>query len=132
MSKRAITVQNQGEAPVETREHQHDRPVAAPLVDIFENEQEYLLRADVPGVSREDVDIQYDRGLLTLEAEQKNGHSGEPLRGEWVPVLFRRVFRLPEKIDADKIAAELRHGVLELKIPKSPEVRPRRIQINAA
>lgn len=132
MSKRAITVQDPETTSVKTRQHQHDRPVVAPLVDIFENEHEYLLRADVPGVARQDVDVHYDRGMLTLEAEQKDGQEGELLLDEWTPVLFRRVFRLPEKIDADQIAAKLHDGVLELRIPKSPEARPRRIEIDAA
>jgi HSP20 family protein len=107
------------------------RRAVAPSVDVYENADEYLVLADLPGVSREDIDIQFDRGELTLHARRQGGHDGS-LNREFAEVDFRRTFRVPEKVDTQDIGAELDQGVLRLRLPKSPELRPRKIQVKAA
>lgn len=101
-----------------------DRPAIAPAVDIHEGESEYLLLADVPGVTAGSVSIRYDRGELTLQATRKLDGESE--------VDYRRSFRVPDVIDASRIEAQLDHGVLVLKLPKAEEVRPRKIEIKSA
>jgi HSP20 family protein len=116
--------------PDHTREIRQRRAVA-PLVDVYENSEEYLVVADLPGVSREDIELQFDRGELTLQARRDGEHDGV-LSREFAQVDFRRTFRVPEKVDTQNISAELEQGVLRLRLPKSPEVRPRKIQVTAA
>jgi len=103
-------------------------PVVAPAVDIFENAEGYLLRADLPGVQRDDVDLHYERGELRLQARREYASSGKG-EEEFGGVVFRRAFKFPEALDADQIHAELTDGVLELRLPKSPESRPRKIEV---
>lgn len=98
-------------------------PVATPAVNIYENRDEYLLHADVPGVMPDGVDIEFNRGELVLEARRPAGMN----YGEAV---YKRVFRFPEDVDASAIEAKLDHGVLALTLPKSPEVKPRKIAIH--
>lgn len=114
----------------------HDKRAAlersAPLMDIFENDEEYLVRADLPGVAEEDVDIQFEKGELRLYAPRPLELQGDRLSQEIGAQAFERAFRIPQKIDLDAISATLEHGVLELRLPKAPEVRPRKITVKAA
>lgn len=109
----------------------HELPVATPAVDIFENAEGYLLRADLPGVQREQVDLQYERGELRIHARREWDTSIGSER-EFGGVLFRRAFKFPEAIDSEHIHAELTDGVLQLRLPKSPESRPRKIEVRVA
>lgn len=124
MSEQQLQPQKNGKQPAYAS--------VAPEVDVFESESEYLLRADLPGVAEDDVDIQLERGELRLKAKREHGLEGERLSAEFGPVIYERAFRLPEKVDADNIKAVLDAGVLELRIPKAPEIRPRKIQVKAA
>ena len=103
-----------------------------PAIDLKEEENRYLIRADVPGVEAEDLDITMDQGVLTLQgnrdtrtAEEKDGLR----RVERVSGRFYRRFSLPETVDSTGISADYRQGVLEISIPKQPEAQPQRIQI---
>ena len=110
----------------------HERPSVAPSVDIYENEAEYLVVADLPGVAEPDVKIDLQRGELTLYATRRIEEQGNSLSWELDPVDFRRVFKLPDVIDESKIRAELEHGVLSVHLPKSDDVRPRTITVTSA
>lgn len=109
-----------------------DLPRSQAAFDIFENEEGYLLRADLPGVQRGDVDIHFERKELTVRARRERPTEGERLVGEFGDTSFERSFRLPESIDGNAIRAELEAGVLTLTLPKAPEVRPRKIAIQPA
>jgi HSP20 family protein len=107
----------------------------APAVDIIEDNERFLLRADVPGVSVDDIDVSMDGGTLSLSGERRVETRGEDSglqRIERASGRFFRRFSLPETVDADKITAKCNNGVLEVVIPKTPEVRARRISIEAA
>ena len=106
-----------------------------PAVDIIEDNERFLLRADVPGVSVDDIDVSMDSGTLSLSGERRFEIRGEESglqRLERASGRFFRRFSLPETVDADKITAKCNNGVLEVVIPKTPEVRARRISIEAA
>lgn len=92
--------------------------VVTPEVDVYENADEFLVLADLPGVAKEALDVSFARGELTLQGT--NTHR-----------MYRRVFTLPEGIDAQHIAADLHDGVLTLHLPKAPEVKPRKIEVRA-
>lgn len=104
----------------------------APRVDIFETEQELLLYADLPGVAPGDVDLRYEDGELILQGRVDSARrSGEPLATEFDSVSFYRVFRVHESIDAAKIGAEHKNGVLTVHLPKEAKHQPRQVTVKA-
>jgi len=103
-----------------------------PTVDIVEDERELLLLADVPGVRSEDVDIDYERGLLTIHGRvtpRQDPDGTNYLLREYGVGDFHRRFEIGEGMDASKIAAELRDGVLTVHLPKTQELMPRKIAV---
>ncbi len=94
------------------------RPVVAPTVDIYENAEGYLVFADLPGVGSEGIDIRYEEGELRLRGDRAEREAD-----------FLRVFKIPEDVDAQAIDAALDNGVLELRLPKSKTVQPRKITV---
>jgi HSP20 family molecular chaperone IbpA len=112
----------------QSAERTQERPAVAPLVDIYENADEILLVADVPGVVTQNVTINVEKDQLMLTARRT---ASEPAseNGEYD---FHRTFLVPRGIDGDKISARLNLGVLEVHLPKSPGVKPRRIEVRAA
>jgi HSP20 family protein len=108
------------------------RPLATPRVDIYENQDELLVIADMPGVTQADLKIDLDEEQLIIEGRPPEENLGTPLMREFDPVDYRRSFVVPQGIDRDKVSAELRNGVLWLHLPKSPAVKPRRIEVKSA
>lgn len=115
-------------APNAPAEKIAQRPVVAPAVDVFENESELLVVADLPGVSQDRMSIHFEKGRLTIEGRRAAPTHPAAL-GESVD--FRRTFLVPQGIDAEHIAAELSQGVLSIHLPKHASVKPRRIEIKA-
>ena len=112
-------------------EHASERPATRPPVDVYENQDEYLLVADMPGVTGDHLRINLHAGRLTIEGDLSDGPQGTALDREWTASTYRRSFDIPETIDGDKVSAELRQGVLWLHLPKQESVKPRRIQVRA-
>ena len=105
-----------------------------PAVDIKEEQNRFVLTADVPGVDPKDIDVTMENGMLTIKGERKldvehaeNGYR----RVERVHGTFYRRFSLPDYADAQKISANCKHGVLEVHVPKTEQVQPRRIEVKA-
>jgi len=129
MANTRVAKQERNTEPT-TPELTRGRTTFSPRVDIFETEDELVLLADVPGVVAEDVDIKFENGQLTLHAHCAPRQEGaEHLLCEYGVGDFYRVFSVGESIDASKIAAELRAGVLTLHLPKSEATKPRRIAV---
>ncbi len=101
-----------------------------PPVDIFEEGHDLTVIADMPGVGTDDLDVRVEQGILTLQAKAKSSLPGEPYYREFQLVNFFRQFELPDVVDVSKISAELKNGVLTLRLPKSEAAKPRRIQVN--
>lgn len=111
-------------------ERVHERTTVTPRVDIYENDKELLLLADVPGVEEKNLRIHLDQDQLTIEGSRVEESYGRPLAWEYRPAAdYHRTFLVPQGIDPGKISAELRNGVLKLHLPKSEALRPRQIQI---
>lgn len=105
----------------------------APRVDIREESNRFVILADIPGVDPKDIEVQMDKGILTIKGErsaEKREESERYSRVERQHGLFYRRFALPDTADAEQISAAGRHGVLEITIPKRPETTPRRITVN--
>jgi len=112
-------------------EHVRNRPAKVLCVDVFENQNEYLIVADVPGVTQENLKINVDESELLLEGTRKTTPAGVALAAEYEDVDYRRKFGLPQGIDREKIQANLVGGVLRLRLPKAEALRPRQIPIQA-
>lgn len=115
-----------------TAESTRGRPVVAPPVDIYENQEQYLVLADLPGVKTDDVQIRFEDGELTIRATRNDVGQGEVLGAEFSAADYVRRFSIPETVDASKIDAKLQAGVLELTLPKASRVRPRQIAVKTA
>ncbi|HEX6639303.1 MAG TPA: Hsp20/alpha crystallin family protein [Steroidobacteraceae bacterium] len=106
-----------------------------PAVDIHEEDKQFVVRADLPGVKPADIEITAEKGVLSLRGarnfEQKND-DGHYSRIERVSGRFVRTFTLPENVQTDAIKAQFKDGVLELTIPKAAKPEPRRIEVQAA
>jgi HSP20 family protein len=103
-----------------------------PSVDISETPENYLVTAELPGLTKDDVKISYEDGILSIRGEKKqekeekrkNYHRVERSFG-----VFERSFRVPSRVIADKIEAKFKDGILNLILPKSEEARPKEIPI---
>jgi HSP20 family protein len=106
-----------------------------PAVDIHEEPKQFVVRADLPGVTTKDIEITAEKGVLALRGsrnfEQKTD-DGHYSRIERVSGRFVRTFSLPENVATDQINAKFKDGVLELTIPKIAKAEPRRIEVQAA
>jgi HSP20 family molecular chaperone IbpA len=109
----------------------HQLPVATPAVDIFENDGEILLYADMPGVAKDNISINIDNGKMTLSGTRRLQPGGAVTRREFGDAEYRRTFSVPQSIDVEKVHAELKEGVLRLHLPKSESAKPRQIEIKA-
>lgn len=106
----------------------------APRVDIREEPKSFVILADIPGVDPTNIEVNMDKGILTIRGERRNENSEEGnkyTRVERSHGVFYRRFALPDSADADVIKASGKHGVLEITIPKKAESTPRRIEIDA-
>ncbi|MFN3325384.1 MAG: Hsp20/alpha crystallin family protein [Bryobacteraceae bacterium] len=104
----------------------------APAVDVLETENELLLKADIPDVELKDIDIRLENGTLTLKGERKFERDGQHKgyhRIERSYGSFVRYFSLPETVDADKVRAEYKNGVLTVTLPKKEVAKPRSVKV---
>jgi HSP20 family protein len=103
-----------------------------PRVDIREEAERFVILADLPGVDPKDIEINMDKGILSIRGERATERKAQDERYsriERAHGVFYRRFALPESADPEGVAASGRHGVLEITIPKRPETTPRRIQV---
>jgi len=104
-----------------------------PAVDILEKGGDMIIRCEVPGVSEKDIDLKLEGNVLTLKGEKKLDHEEKQEsyhRVESFYGAFSRSFTLPDTVDADKIKADYKNGVLTITVPQRPEVRPREIPVS--
>jgi HSP20 family protein len=103
-----------------------------PAMDLVESGDQFVLRADLPGMSEEDVNIEFEDGTLTVSGERKAEHEERDEgfhRVERSFGAFSRSLTLPQGIDADAVTASFDRGVLEIRVPKPEQRKPRRIAI---
>ena len=103
-----------------------------PAVDVLESKDSYLIRAELPGMKREDIKVEAKDGTLVLSGERKSEKPAEGVEYrhvERVSAKFRRSFSLPETVKHDGIEASYRDGVLEIRLPKAEEAKPRQIEV---
>lgn len=119
-------------APQKTGEPTRNGFFFTPRVDIFETDQELVMMADLPGVRPEDVDLRYERGELVLHGKVQPPAAGRRyLMNEYETGDYYRAFSIHESIDHTRIEAEVKHGVLKVRLPKAEPARPRQIAVKA-
>jgi HSP20 family protein len=104
----------------------------APAVDIKETDSAFEIRADIPGVNPDDIEVHMEKGILSIKGERESETRDEKegyKRIERQHGVFYRRFSLPDTANADKISAKSSNGVLEISIPKQDEVKPRKITV---
>ena len=104
----------------------------APLVDIAEDEKEYVIKAELPEVTKDDVKVSLQEGVLTITGERKfeKEEKGKKYhRVERAYGSFARSFSLPEDADATKVQAEFKDGVLKVHLPKSEKAKPKSVEV---
>ena len=106
-----------------------ERGVIAPPVDVYENKDELLLIADMPGVAKGDVELHVENDQLRLYGKRPTSRAGAILGSELGDYDYERTFRLPEGLDTAHVKAEMKDGVLNVHLPKAAHAKPRRIAI---
>ena len=104
-----------------------------PSLDIYEKDDHLVVKTELPGIKKSDLDISLEDGVLTIKAEKKQEevteeatyYASERAFGE-----YSRAISLPFPVDAEKVAASLKNGLLTVKLPKAEEAKPRRIEVN--
>ncbi len=105
----------------------------SPTVDVFQNETQITIKAELPGVDKDKIAVSVQDGVLRLSgerSEEATQETGGAYRRERVFGRFTRSFSLPAEVDAEKISADYRDGVLTIEVPKPEKQRPRRITIH--
>jgi HSP20 family protein len=115
------TMQKKNES--ENVERFNSRQSESPPVDVYEGNEETWLVADLAGVTKNDLAIEIENGELRFHAQSRPFVEGE------APIDWSRAFRIPSGIDGSKVTADLRDGVLVLKLPKPAELKPRKIEV---
>ena len=114
--------------------HRSVRKARIPAVDVAETDTAYQVKAELPGIRKEDLDVTVDDGVLTIKAEhndnQEQTENGQLIRQERSYEKFARSLRLGANVDEETITAEYRDGVLHITLPKAKEVQPRKVEVS--
>jgi len=104
-----------------------------PTVDVYEEKDEIIVKAELPGVDKKDIHVDVDRGVLNLKGERKHEEEVKEenfYRKESAYGKFERSFKLPGGTDFDKITADFKDGILKVRVPKTEEKKPKQITIH--
>jgi HSP20 family protein len=114
--------------------HRSVRKARIPAVDVAETDTAYQVKAELPGIRKEDLDVTVDDGVLTIKAEhndnQEQTKNGQLICQERSYGTFARSLRLGANVDEETITAEYRDGVLHITLPKAKEVQPRKVEVS--
>ena len=104
----------------------------APRVDIAETDKEFLIKAEIPDVKKEDVKISVEKGVLTIRGERKKEKEAKDNKFHRIERFYgaiTRSFSLPDNVDENKIEAAFKDGILNLQTPKTEEVKPKAVEV---
>jgi HSP20 family molecular chaperone IbpA len=122
----------QAETAARREETRAQERYITPPVDIFETKDGLTVIADLPGVEQHALDVRVVDGVLTLHGKTNHIAPGTPIAREYELLNFYRQFELPEAVDADRISAQLKHGILALHLPKKEKAKPRQIEVQVS
>jgi len=129
MAVNSLTERNE-ERNVQAREEtrSNDKYIR-PAVNIIETEEGLMLTADIPGATKESLDINVEKGVLTINASAKHTVPGTSVYQEFELANYYRQFSIPESLDHEKAKADFNNGILTLRVPKAEAAKPKRIAI---
>ena len=129
MAEKTVAANGQNQSFPNREATRSQERYVTPPVDIYETAGGLVVKADLPGVEKGNLDLQVENNLLTIRGKPTHTTAGEAIYREYELVNFFRQFELNEKVDQSKISAELKHGVLTLQLPKAEEAKPRKIEV---
>jgi HSP20 family molecular chaperone IbpA len=132
MAANSITERND-ERNVQNREEtrSNDKYIR-PAVNIIETEEGLVLTADIPGAAKESLDVNVEKGILTIAAPAQHTMPGNTAYREFELANYYRQFSIPESLDHEKAKAEYVNGILTLRVPKASVAKPKRIEVKVA
>jgi HSP20 family molecular chaperone IbpA len=129
MAANSLTERND-ERNVQTREEtRSNEKYIRPAVNIIETEEGLVLTADIPGASKDALDVSVEKGILTISAPAQHAMPGTSAYREFELANYYRQFTIPESLDHDKSKAEYVNGILTLRVPKAEVAKPKRIAV---
>ena len=129
MAANSLTERND-ERDVQTREETRSREkYIRPAVNIIETEGGLILTADIPGATKESLDVNVEKGILTISAPTSHTIPGQPVYQEFELANYYRQFAIPESLDHEKAKADFTNGILTLMVPKAEAAKPKRIEV---
>lgn len=132
MAANSLTERND-ERHVQTREEtRSNEKYIRPAVNIIETEEGLVLTADIPGASKDALDLNVEKGILTISAPTHHTAPGTSVYREFELVSYYRQFTIPESLDHEKARAEYANGILTLQIPKAEVAKPKRIAVQVS
>jgi HSP20 family protein len=106
-----------------------------PALDVYDEKDNFVVKLELPGLKKEDIDISLREGVLTVSGERKQEHEvkeGEAFRSERYFGRFQRSVTLPAMVDSSKVTANYKDGVLTIDLPKAEEAKPRQIEVSVS
>jgi HSP20 family molecular chaperone IbpA len=131
MSVNSLTERNDEKSLQSREDTRSSEKYIKPAVNIIETAEGLMLTADIPGAAKETLDINVEKGILTISAPASRSMPGTPGYSEFELTTYFRQFSVPESLDQEKAAADFANGILTLKIPKAEAAKPRKIEIKA-
>ena len=129
MAANSLTERND-ERNIQSREETRaDDKYIRPAVNIIETEEGLILTADIPGASKESLDVNVEKGILTISAPAQHAVPGTPGYREFELASYYRQFSIPESLDHENAKAEYANGILTLRVPKAKAAKPKRITV---
>lgn len=132
MSNDNLTVHNNERNPQTREETRSAEKYIKPAVNIVESEEGLTLTADVPGASRDTLDVNVEKGILTISAPVSRSIPGNTNYREFELAPYYRQFTIPDGLDHEKAVASLSNGIMTLRIPKAESLKPRKIEIKVS
>jgi HSP20 family molecular chaperone IbpA len=132
MAEKTVATRSQERTVPSREETRSQERYVTPPVDIYETGEGLVVKADLPGVDKENLDVRVENNLLSIRGRATHAAPGDPIYREYGLINFFRQFELNERVDQSKISADLKNGVLTLNLPKAEEAKPRKIDVKIA
>jgi HSP20 family protein len=129
MAEKTVATRSQERTVPSREETRSQERYVTPPVDIYETGEGLVVKADLPGVAKENLDVRVENNLLSIRGRAAHAAAGEPIYREYGLIHFFRQFELNERVNQAKISADLKNGVLTLNLPKAEEAKPKKIDV---
>lgn len=130
MGANSLTERNDDRSVQSREETRSMEKYIKPAVNIIETEEGLVLIADLPGATKEALDVNVEKGILTISAPAERSMPGRPVYAEFELAPYYRQFAIPESLDHEKARADYANGILTLRVPRAEVAKPRRIRID--